>query len=597
MAEKNRLFKRSKKDSKKKKQKKKRFHGFKIAYRSIEDPKKYVNTILGPLVFLGALFIFLPFLLQLFSIELLVTPLAFIIVGGIVIVLGILYPYITWKNKEVEINENMHFFITHLRVLSISDMGFKDILNMLGKKKVYKTLSEEIRKIGVLSINWKSSVENALRFVAERTPSKILKDFLERFSQSVASGVTHKDFVEHEQEGVMEEYKTMYESSNEVITILNELYVALLTSIVFLTVFGIIAPSIAGGEPFTYVIGSCFIFIASEVLLLYFIYSFIPKDNIWHTLKKKSDTEKKISLVFKLSVVASLILTTILVLSVYILKLPYFKDLGEYYEFVVAICISPLIVSGIMVFLEEQKIFRKEKSFIGFLPSLGNIATMRGGKVSDAVAYLGKKEQDFGILSENIMNLSKRLRTRINDAVSWEWFGIETHSNLIQRFSDIYREATLAAANPRITGNVITENFRKIKNLRFKKLTVLKTTNGLFYGVTFGVALTLYVALVISKHMADLGEKANVGGTLGTIGIDIPLFGEVSASDIEFMFLLIFIVLVIHCAIIAVTIKVLSGSHKLIALLHVVPLVWIVSLSAVFTNWGLQQLLNVPMPV
>ena len=48
MAEERRLFRRKKKDSKKKK--KKRLQGVKVAYRSIEDPKKYVNTILGPLV-------------------------------------------------------------------------------------------------------------------------------------------------------------------------------------------------------------------------------------------------------------------------------------------------------------------------------------------------------------------------------------------------------------------------------------------------------------------------------------------------------------------------------------------------------------------
>jgi flagellar protein FlaJ len=590
MAEERRLFRRSKKkDPKKKKEKKKRFKGLKVAYRSIEEPKKYVNTILAPLIILGALFLVLPFILPLFSIELLITPLAFLIVGIIVIILGILYPYITWKNKEVEINENMHFFITHLRVLSISDMGFKDIIKLLGGKKVYKTLGEEVRKIGVLSINWKSSVENALRFVAERTPSKILKDFLDRFSQSVASGVAHKDFVEHEQEGVMEEYKTMYESSNEVISILNELYVALLTSIVFLTVFGIIAPSLVGGGVNTYVYGACFIFVASEVLLLYFTYSFIPKDDIWHITGKKSDTEKKINFVFKISIVVATIITTLLIITKYIFPISLIQELP--YEIAVAICITPLIASGIMVYIEEGKIQRREKSFIGFLPSLGNISTMRGGKISDAVAYLGKKERDFGILSDNIISLSKRLRTRIDDALSWEWFGVETHSNLIQRFSEIYREATYAAANPRIAGNVITENFRKIKNLRFKKLTILKTTTGLFYGVTFGVTLTLYVALVISRHMDTL--TASMGGNpFETMGIQLSILEPVGESVIAETFLLIFIVLVIHCTIIAITIKVLGGSHKYIVLLHVVPLVWIVSLSAVFTDWGLQQLLQ-----
>jgi archaellum biogenesis protein FlaJ (TadC family) len=80
-----------------------------------------------------------------------------------------------------------------------------------------------------------------------------------------------------------------------------------------------------------------------------------------------------------------------------------------------------------------------------------------------------------------------------------------------------------------------------------------------------------------------------------TLGMDLNILEPIPAEDIVIKFLIIFIVLIIHCAIISVTIKVLSGSHKYVILLHVVPLVWIVALSAVFTDWGLQQLLQVPV--
>jgi flagellar protein FlaJ len=569
---------------KKKIKKKKEFiKQFKTAYRSIEKPEKYIVTVLFPFIALGVLFFHTPVILSLFSLPSGGNPLLFQLGAVIPIVIGLLYPYIVWKNKEVDINENMHFFITHLRVLSISNLGLKDILRLLGGKKIYKSLGEEIRKIGVLSSSWRTSIENSLLFVAERTPSKILKDFLDRFAQSLSSGVIHRDFVEQEQEGIMEEYKTMYESSIETITILNEIYVALLTSIVFLMVFAIVTPMISGGETISYVYGTCFIFIASEVCLLYFVNSFLPKDNIWHNCRKKSKMEKKIITVFYLVLLASISIAFFFFISIHLLGFVQ----GIPYEIQVAISLTPLVVPGVMVYLEEERISRREKNFIDFLPSLGSIAAMRGGKITDSVSYLS--EGDFGILSESVTSLSKRLKTRINDTVAWEWFGVETNSNLVQRFSDIFRESTVAAANPHKSANMITENLRRIKHLRFKKHTILKTTNGLFYGVTLGVALTIYVALVITRHMNRM--TAGINDPFQSLGVNFlvlqPLPEEIESN----VFVVIFFILVIHCFIIAFTMKILKGGHRLITLLHFVPLVWIVTVTATVTDFALTKFL------
>ena len=81
-------------------------------------------------------------------------PITFIVGGTIPIFLGIMYPYITWKNRENDINGKMHFFITHLRVLAISDLSLRDIIDMIGGKPVYGYLGEELKKISILSTQW-----------------------------------------------------------------------------------------------------------------------------------------------------------------------------------------------------------------------------------------------------------------------------------------------------------------------------------------------------------------------------------------------------------------------------------------------------------
>ena len=264
MAEEEVKEKTKKKSKKQKKEKGETLKELKIAYRALDDPKKFRKTVLFPLIGMGVLVFILPFILEAaIPVQLDLNPISFIIGGIIPIVLGIFYPYIAWKNKEADINGKMHFFITHLRVLAISDTSIKDIISMLGGNKAYGSLGEEMRKISVLSSQWRMPLSKAFMFISKRTPSKILSDFLDRFSQSLDSGVEPREFIETEQDAVLEEYKTMYETSNENITILSEIYVSLLISIIFIMALGIVLPMIIGAEDM-----NTFIFLSSFLLII-----------------------------------------------------------------------------------------------------------------------------------------------------------------------------------------------------------------------------------------------------------------------------------------------------------------------------------------
>lgn len=547
-----------------------------IAYRALENPKQFYTSTLAPLIGLGGLILALPFILPF----LLPLPVAFhpatFIFGGIVpILIGVLYPYIVFKNKESEINSNIHFFITHLRVLSISDLSLKDIINVIGEKPVYKSLGTEIKKIGVLSTQWKYPLANTLHFVALRTPSKILKDFLDRFSQSLDSGVEHREFIEVEQQAVMAEYKTMYETSNENIVILNEVYVSMLIAIIFVMSFGIVLPIIMGAESMTtYTYLSSFMLIVAEVMLLYLLKSMIPDDQIWHQSGERSALETRIRRSFILVLGISIFLGICFYYLKYIQSIGLFNTIGM--ELLTTISITPLFLTGIKTLIEEDNIARKERNFLSFLTGLGSIATMKGGKVTESVYYLSRK--DYGILTKYIRNLYKRLRTRIDDTSAWHWFGVDTNSNFIQRASEMFREATYAAANPTRVTKMISENLRSILDLRKKKFSITNTTVALFGGVTFGIAFSIYISLVISRHLNDIVLQTGDPFSESQINIGTLLY-TVPPETYEFILTIIFIVLVAHSFILAYTIRVIRGSHPYIALLYFVPFVWIVTVT------------------
>jgi len=505
-------------------------------------------------------------------------PITFMVGGIVPIFLGIFYPFLNWKNRENDINSKMHFFITHLRVLAISDLSLRDIIDILGGKPAYGALGEELKKMSVLSSQWKLPLSKTFRFVSARTPSKILKDFLDRFSQSLDSGVEHREFIETEQEAVLQEYKTIYETSNENVVILNEVYVAMLIAIIFVMSLGIVLPIIMGTDDMNmFIYLSSFLLIISEAMLLYLLKSMVPQDEIWHVTGEKGELEEKLDNLFKLSVGGCIGLGLALYFLKYNLELAFLDFLSM--ELIVATALSPLLIVGILAFREEHIISRKEKNFLGFLPALGSISTMRGGKVNDSVYYLSEK--DYGVLTKHIRDLYRRLRTRINDNAAWEWFGIDTGSNFIQRSCEMFREATYAAANPRNVARMISENMRKIRDLRVKKLTIVNTSVALFGGITFGISFAIYVSLIIGRHLNTIVESTGdpfseiEGASVGS-----NILNYVPPELYNQNFIIIFFVMVIHCIMMSLTIRILRGSHKYVLFLFFVPLVWVVSITS-----------------
>jgi len=571
--------KKEKKQEKKEKSEKKQdfVKQLKIAYRALEDPKKFYRKVLFPMIFLGLIIFMMPVILGfIVPFPLDFNPITFIVGGIVPIIIGVLYPYISWKNKENDINGKMHFFITHLRVLAISDLSLKDIIDILGGKKAYGALGTEIKKISVLSTQWKLPLAKTFRFISARTPSKLLKDFLDRFSQSLDSGVEHREFIETEQGAVIQEYKTMYETSNENVVILNEVYVSMLIAIIFVMSLGIVLPIVMGTEDMnTFIYLSSFLLIISEGMLMYLLKSMVPPDEIWHLTGEKGEVEEKIKKIFNTSLALVFFLIVFLFFSKFSLELPIIKDISL--EILTALALTPLLLAGVTVFVEEQNITRKERNFLSFLPALGSISTMRGGKINDSVYYLSEK--DYGVLTTHIRNLYRRLRTRIDDNLAWEWFGIDTGSNYIQRSSEMFREATYAAANPRNVSRMISENIRKIRDLRLKKLTIINTSIALFAGITFGISFAIYVSLIIGRHLNTImGEVGNpLSGTEVNIG---QVLHHIQPEIYNQNFILIFVVLVIHCFMLAYTLRVLRGSHFMVTFVYFAPFVWIVAITS-----------------
>src|SRR4030042_5936704 len=76
---------------------------FGIAFRALDDPKKYFRNILLPFIFLGILFLLMPVILTIlipFPLE--ISPINFIVGGIIPIFIGIIYPRSEEHTSELQ---------------------------------------------------------------------------------------------------------------------------------------------------------------------------------------------------------------------------------------------------------------------------------------------------------------------------------------------------------------------------------------------------------------------------------------------------------------------------------------------------------------
>jgi flagellar protein FlaJ len=382
----------------------------------------------------------------------------------------------------------------------------------------------------------------------------------------------------------------MYEASNENILILSEVYVSLLIAIIFVMCLGIVLPMVMGSQDMnSFIYLASFMLIVAEVLLLYLLRSMIPPDEIWHCTGEKGKIEFTLMRLFKISLAASVVLGVVFTVLKYFLLVQILKPVP--YEILVAGTLTPMFIPGLKALREEDHIIRKERNFMGFLPALGSISTMRGGRINDSVYYLSEK--DYGILTRHIRDLYRRLRTRIDDDAAWEWFGVDTGSNYIQRSSEMFRQSTNAAANPRTVSRMITENIRKIRDLRVKKIVIVKTTSALFAGITFGISFSIYISLVVARHLNSILITSKAGQPFEGTSINVgTILTTVSPQVFTNSFLLIFVVLLAHSFIMGFTIRSLRGSHQLVTLFYFVPFAWIVAITATLIDVGLSGFLG-----
>ncbi|WP_292468775.1 archaellar assembly protein FlaJ [Methanolobus sp.] len=497
-----------------------------------------------------------------------------ILIPVICIIFALSYPLTILAAKASRIDNNMHYYITQMGSIATAETPRIDIVRIVSENSDYQELAEETRKIFDLVTVWHLSLADACRFVSKRTPSIIFEDFLDRFAHALQSGEDVKGFLFAEQGVVMNEYESMYMGALYVVEIIKELFVSLVMSLIFMASFAVIMPVITGMNAELLMSMVVLVFLVTDIVMVMFTKSKIPKDPAWSQSKKVTENKLKLYRSIPVSLLGCVVV--FIAVSLY----------GKIETSIaVAMVFTPLIYTGHVSRSIEKSIRRKDENFPAFIRSLGSSAGARGGVIDDALKAL--RAHDFGPLTRDVNNLYKMLVTRIDKFGSWEYFGANTGSNLIQRFSVMFVEATNLGGQPEVIGDIIATNFHKIVTLRKKRSQSAGSLVGVLYGLTGGIGFTMYISLGVVGLMQDMFSAVEMPP-----GMSMGMVLYTNVGSIETLSNMVMLIMVGHSLMSALLIRIVDGGHMLSATTDFVIMVWISGVSAVVTMSGVASLLN-----
>ncbi|MBP1908181.1 archaellar assembly protein FlaJ [Methanolobus bombayensis] len=537
------------------------------------EPKVYLKKFALPIIAFG--FIFSILLLAILP-TIFTGPAQYIpyLIPLVCIVFAFSYPLSILGAKASRIDNNMHYYITQMGSIATAETPRIDIVRIVSENEDYQELAEETRKIYDLVTVWHLSLADSCRFISKRTPSIIFEDFLDRFAHALQSGEDVKTFLFAEQNVVMNEYEAMYNGALYVVEIIKELFVSLVMSLIFMASFAVIMPVITGMNAELLMGIVVVIFLVTDVVMLMFTKSKIPKDPAW---SQSSDiTENKLKLYRSIPVSIGGCIVVLIAVLLY----------GKIETSIaVAMVLTPLVYTGHVSRKIEKAIRRKDENFPAFIRSLGSSAGARGGVIDEALKAL--RAHDFGPLTTDVNNLYKMLVTRIDKFSSWEHFAVNTGSNLVQRFSGMFVQATNLGGQPEVIGDIIATNFHRIVTLRKKRSQSAGSLVGVLYGLTGGIGFTMYISLGVVGLMQDMFSAVEMPA-----GMSMGMILYTNIGNLDTLSNMVLAIMIGHSLMSALLIRVVDGGHMLSATIDFVIMVWISGASAVVTMAAVSSLLG-----
>ena len=493
---------------------------------------------------------------------------------------GLVYPKIYLAQRRVAIENQFHLVMVHMTVLSTTNIDRVEVFRRLAAEEEYGALADEMGQIVTLVDTWNQSIDDALRRKAKQVPSQPLADFYERLAFTLEAGEELKEFMLDEQDFIIENYVTIYEEDLNNLEVMEDLYISMILSMTFGLVFAIVLPILTGVNPTITVSAVIFLFMLVQFGFYYVIRTVAPYDPVWYFPKPRFVQDKELWISIAIGGFGSILLTLFMGLGFLGIgpglsgALFFINDvpMGLY----IAIPVTPLIVTGLVMRREEQMIHERDDQYPNFIRSLGTAETAQQATTADVLETL--KEKDFGGLTPVINRLYRRLRMRLSQIEAWGEFTLEAKSYIIQKFSEMYLIGRQMGGTPQVLGELISQNMNTINQLRERRRQETVTLIGLLYGISAAAVFAFFIGLEVANILGQFSSQ---------LQLDQAEFGQLiytSAYDVPVIEYLLYLVVLFNAALSSLMIRTIDGGNKATAYVHFVLLTWIGAAVAIFTR-------------
>ena len=486
----------------------------------------------------------------------------------VILIVGVafifMYPFLLYERIKINVHERIHLFITFAGTISTIDLDRASFFRKIIEKKEFGYISKITEKILYFAKAWNLGFAVTCRQIAAICPSRILADFLDRMAVTLDFGEPLGVFLVQEQDAVMDDYQNEYQQALNNIGMLREAFIAITISLAFGMSTALLLPLLMGISIMVAVKFSLLFIVIVDIFMIILLQSFIPNDDLCHSLKIKDEGTKRLHKVAMFLVPIWLIFAVAVFLY---LPMPFLVK--------IAVGITPLTILGFLAVREENEVFKRDKTFPAFIRSLGGTIFARQGSVTSSLGAL--RVHDFGCLNPMVIALYKRLKMGSDKALSWYYFAGETGSKLIHYFSQIFYESVYMGGDSRTIGNLISKNFLRLLSLRKLRLQQSAALKGALYGSLVGFVATVYISVSISGLLGSMFggmyEDATTSGAMG--GLVAGILPNVGSSDLEMVNIYLGIIIIVHALISAIAIKIVDGGNKLAAVLDFTFMLWI----------------------
>jgi len=413
---------------------------------------------------------------------------------------------------------DMLFMATYMCAITTARATRPEIFAYTALRKEYAT-AKYIAKVEFFVKRWNYSYVEALTAVAERTKNKLLASMLNRYSNSIESGVPDEDFLNRELATVRSVYRNNYEQGLEMLKKWGDAYIAMLFSGALVGI--IIMVSVALFTPDNVqstLMLSYMIVISTSLFGIITMYTSVPSDEKIHDLPVGSK-EQMIIKRLERRIIPVIIIVTVIFIGISASGL--IKDVYGLVMLLIGLMLLPL---GIIGYLDDSNIIQRDADFTSFIRSIGAVMGGKGTTMGHALAEIDRKS--LVVLEPLINGVFSKLNLGLDENASWEKFIGESGSNLIYKYLNIFRDSCELGGAPDTIGEIAGSSMLEQVLLREKRNSVamgfvvliipMHTMMIAIFLFLFHILLTMSKAIAgVMEHLNAMGEGTQAAQTVG----------------------------------------------------------------------------------